>query len=169
MAKGGEVPRFHFLRRGILFAVLMTAGFPAVFPLTVTVTGGYGFVIDQADLTGGAGSDLEPTYESLDNSILIDIGDTTGSTDAWQIQVHKENATWHASLSLSILRTGSGTGTVTGGNSIPVELTGTDQVFFEGEGDNTGIPVKIILDGVSILIPADTYTTTIYVTVVDLP
>lgn len=169
MVDKGEGSGRRFLKPGVLFALLMTAGLPAVFPLTVTVTGGFGFVIDETDLTGGAGSEFEPTQESLDNSILIEVGDTTGGTDAWHIEAHKEDAAWHAGLSVSLLRTGSGTGTVTGGDSLPVELTGTDQVFFSGEGDNTGIPVKIILDGVSVLIPADTYSTTIYLTIVDLP
>jgi len=157
--------------RAALFTVMLTAGIPAVHPLIIAVSGGYGFVIDQGDLTGGAGSGFVPTHESTDDAVLIDITDTTGDSDAWQIQVHKEDAAWISGLDLLLLRTGagSGTGSISGGDVLQVELTDTDQVFFEGAGDRTAIPVRLILDGVSVLIPADTYSTVLYITVIDSP
>jgi len=171
MVNGGERRRLSVLLRAVLFTILMTAGPPAVFSLTVTVSGGYGFVIDQTDLTGGAGSGFVSTHESTDDALLIDVGDTAGDADTWQIQVHREDSAWNSGLGLSCIRTGtgSGTGSINGGDVLPVELTAGDQVFFEGAGSRTDIPIKLILKGVSVLIPVDTYSTVVYITVVGIP
>mgnify|MGYP000060267003 CR=1 FL=1 len=62
-----------------------------------------------------------------------------------------------------------GTGSVTGGNVLPVGLTAVDQVFFEGAGDMADIPIRVNLSGVSVLIPVDSYSATLYFTVIDIP
>lgn len=137
--------------------------------LTLTVSGGFGFVVDHTDIPAGAGGEPEPTHASSDNAVILDVGESGGASDAWEIQVRLEDTLWHGGLALKVLRTGSGTGPVTGGDILPLELTATDQPFFEGTGDNSGIEVKLILDNVSVLIPADTYSGVVHFTLVDIP
>lgn len=155
----------------VFMSLLMTAGLPAVFALEVTVSGGHAFTIDQDDLAGGAGSNFNPVHQSAVDAVLITVAATTDDTDAWQMLVHKEDALWHGSLSLGVLRTGAGTGSgsISGGDVLSLTLNASDQVFFEGSGDRTTIPVQLKLSGVSVLIPVDSYTTTVYLTILDLP
>lgn len=166
---GGRCPAL--IIRAALFTILFAAGAVSVFGITVTVTGGGSFSIGAADLIGVAGSDLVSDYSSADNAVLVTVADTIGVDDAWQIQVRQEDTLWHGSLSLAVFRTGSGSGTgsVTGGDVLPVDLTAVDQVFFEGAGDVADIPIRVNLSGVSVLIPADSYSATLYFTVVDIP
>lgn len=162
---------FPFVVRAALFSVFLAAGTVGAFGISITVTGSPGFSIDAADLSGGAGSDFIADHSNADNAILVTVVDTTGDTDAWQIQVRQTDVLWHGSLDLALLRTGtgSGTGSVSGGNLLPVTLTAVDQVFFEGEGNMTDIPLRMDLSGVSVLIPVDTYSATLNFTIVDLP
>lgn len=156
--------------RVAILVFIMTAGFPAVFAAGVTVTGGYGFVIDQSDLSGGAGSNFNPEHSSPADAILITIDGMLSDSDSWQILVRKENSLWQGGLGLSALRTatGTGTGSVSGGAVLPLALTAVDQLFFEGAGNRSDIPVQLTLDGVSVLIPADAYTATLVFTIVDI-
>jgi hypothetical protein len=110
-------------------------------------------------------------HQSGTDAVLITVADTSGNADAWQIQVHKEDALWHNSLALGVLRTGSGSGSgsIGGGDILSLTLNAGSQVFFEGAGDRTNIPVRLILSGVSVLVPADSYSTTIHLTIIDLP
>ena len=155
----------------VLMGLLMTAGLPAVFALEVTVTGGHAFTIGQAELAGGAGSNFIPVHQSAVDAVTITIAGTTGDTDAWQMLVHKEDALWHSSLALGVLRTGIGigSGSIGGGDVLSVTLNASDQVFFEGSGDRATIPVQLTLGGVSVLVPVDSYITTVYLTILDLP
>lgn len=163
---------------GLLFpaALFLNFLFPVVgtaplYGLSVTVSGGAGFSIGVGDLIGGAGSDLNPEYNSAVDAVQITVADSIDSGDAWQIQVRQEDVLWHGSLDLSVLRTGtgSGTGSVTGGDVLPVGLTSVDQVFFDGSGDVADIPVRLDLSGVSVLVPVDSYSATLYFTIVDIP
>ena len=156
--------------RVAIFLFILTAGLPAVFAAGVTVTGGYGFVIDQSDLSGGAGSNFNPGHSSPVDAILVTLDGMVDDLDAWQIMVRKENSLWQGGLGLGLLRTaaGTGTGTISGGDVLPLALTATDQVFFEGAGNRNAIPVQLMLDGVSVLIPADAYAATLVFTIVDI-
>lgn len=167
--KDGACPT-NIVARATLCIMFMTVGLPTVFPAGVTVTGGYGFVIDQADLSGGAGSNFNPEHSSPADAILIAVDDMVGDLDAWRVLVRKENSLWQGGLNVSVLRTAAGTGTgfINGGTALPLVLTATDQIFFEGSGDRNTIPVQLILDGVSVLIPADAYASTLIFTIVDI-
>lgn len=130
----------------------------------ISATGSWSETIDENDLLAGAGTDLKDSYESPDNQVSITISNTTGS---WRVDVRKVDTHWHADLSLSVRRTGSGTGGSVLDGTTYQELTGTDQPFFTGSNDVSGITVQIKLSGMSIQVSPDTYTTTVYYTVVD--
>lgn len=135
--------------------------------ISITVTGDWSETIDASDLQAGAGSDLIDTYESASDAVSINISGTTGAGDNWRVDVKKVDTNWHGNFILYVKRTSDGTGgTVSGGTSYQ-QVTDTYQSFFSGSDDVSGINVQLKLSGVSIQIPPDIYTTTVYYTVVD--
>ena len=130
----------------------------------ISVIGSWSATIDENDLLAGAGTDLKNSYESPDNQVSITISDTTGG---WRVDIKRVDANWHADLSLSVRRTGSGTGGSVSGGDTYTEVTGTDQPFFTGSDSVSGITAQIKLSGISIQVLPDNYSTTVYYTVVD--
>jgi hypothetical protein len=136
--------------------------------LTIVSSGDWSLPIGASDLVGGAGTDLPGSFESASDLISIDIAGTTGAGDNWRVDVKKTDGTWNANLHLNTYRTGagSGPGSVSGGTSYQ-EITGTDASFFSGDGDRSGITVRLKLSGVSVHVPPATYGATVTITVVD--
>jgi hypothetical protein len=132
----------------------------------ITITGSWSRVIGAGDLTGGPGSNLTATYSSAANQVIM--GVTSGAGMNWRVDVRRIDTIWHANFVLSIRRTsnGGGTGTIAGG-TIYLQITTTSQTFVTGSGSRTGVALQERLGGVSVSIPAATYTTTIQYTVVD--
>ena len=134
--------------------------------IDITVTGDWLLTIDASDLQAGAGSDLEPNYTSASDAVQIDISNTAGN---WRVEVKRIDSNWHGDFQLSVKRTsdGTGSGTISGGTTA-VTVTQTDQEFFTGSSDRSDVHVELTLENVSVKIPPDTYTTTVYYTVVDI-
>ena len=133
----------------------------------IIVTGSWTLTIDASDLQAGAGSDLIDTYESASDQ--IDITLYVQGANQWRVDVRKSDSNWHSDFQSSVRRTsdGSGPGSISGGTSYQV-VTDTDQSFFNGHKDRQGIKVQLELSGVSVQIPPDTYSTTVYYTVVQI-
>ena len=148
----------------IVLASLVCSG-GICWAISITATGSWSETIDASDLQAGAGSDLISTYESAADAVIIDITDAGG---AWGLDVKKINTNWHSNLHLHVKRSsdGTGSGDISGGGSFQ-EVTDTDQSFFSGDSDRSNVNVKLKLTGVSIQVPLDTYTTTVYYTVTD--
>ena len=129
------------------------------------LTGNWSETIDASDLTAGAGSNLIDTCQSAADAVSIDIAATSGN---WGLDVKKITSNWHNNLHLHIRRTsdGTGSGTISGGNSYQ-EVIDTDQDFLSGSG-NTNVNVQLQLTGVSIQVPPGVYTATVWYTVSDL-
>jgi hypothetical protein len=122
--------------------------------------------LDENDLTGGAGTDFPGTWESVPD--LIDI-DVIKAQDYWQVEISKVDAPWPSQVQVWARRTTDGTGspaTITGGSTYQ-QVTGTDQPFFSGTGDVTAIKVQLKLEGVTVGVNMDDYTTIISYTVTD--
>ncbi len=138
--------------------------FPAL-PGDIVATGGWTRTIDSADLTSGAGSDLTPSYES--GADATDLGVT--AVGNYRVDVRRADATWHGDFTLSVRRTqdGSGSGSISGGTTYQT-VTTSDAEFFTGNGDRTGIKVQYQVDGLSVDVAPDTYSSTVTFTIVDL-
>jgi len=136
--------------------------------IDIVVTGDWLLTVDASDLQAGAGSDLIDTYESIADAISISISGTTGASDNWRVDVKKVDTDWHSSFYLYVKRTSGGTGGSVSGGTAYQEITDVDQSFFDGSDDVSGINIQLKLSGVSVQIPPDTYTTTVYYTVVDI-
>jgi len=138
--------------------------------ISISAVGTWSETVDQADLAGAPGSNLNTTYESATDQVSIDISGTVPAppADNWRVDVKKTDTTWHSDLHLHLKRTsdGTGPGTISGGSSY-LEVTDTYAEFFGGANDRTGIYLQLKITGVSVSVPANTYSTTIYYTVVD--
>ena len=135
--------------------------------VSISVTGSWFETVDETDLVGGAGSDLQSTYESAADQISIDIGGAGKKN--WRVDVRKVDTDWHGDLNLYVRRTsdGSGQGQITGGTSYQ-QLSDTYQQFFSGSRNRRGVSVQLMLEGVSASMPCDNYLTTVYYTVVEV-
>jgi hypothetical protein len=152
---------------GLLMTFALTCAAEAI---DVTVVGSWTEFIDQADLTGGAGTNLTGTYTSMTNVNIVDITNTTGRTDNWRVDIKRVDTTWDGRLSLSARRTssGSGTGRITGGTSY-LQLTTSDQTFFSGRGDRFDVNIQLRVTGASLTLSPNQYITTVQYTVIDTP
>lgn len=145
-----------------LLAVVICYG-GVCWAIGITATGSWSQTIDASNLTGGAGTDLNSTYQSASNAVVIDI---IGAGSTWGVAVKKITSNWHSSLHLSVKRTsdGTGVGTISGGTSYQ-EVTDIDQSFFSGNRSRANVNVQFQLTGVSIQVPPGVYTATVYYTV----
>jgi hypothetical protein len=134
--------------------------------ISISAPGSWSQTIGASNLTGGAGSNLNGTYQSDPAAVSVTITATSGN---WGLNVKKSTSSnWPGSLHLYIQRTsdGSGLGSISGGNSYQ-EVTDIDQNFFSGNGDRSNVSVRLKLTGVSIQVPPDVYTATVDYTVSD--
>ena len=134
--------------------------------IQIVVTGSWTRTIDAADLQGLAGSDLNPVYESATNQIGIDIRQTGTN---WRVDIKKVDTNWHGNFHLFVRRAsnGNGSGSISGGTTYQ-EVTDIDQAFFSGSSTRNFIDIQLRLEGVSVQIPQDSYTTTVYYTVTEI-
>lgn len=131
---------------------------------TIKVTGSWEVFIDETDLQGGPGTDLNPTYTSLVDQIDVDCHAQSGHD--YQVDVRKSDSNWDNSMKLWIRRTGDGNGGgwLLGG-TVYQQITDSDQQFWQGGKNKTSIPLQFELRDVSVQIAPDVYTTTIWFTI----
>ena len=136
--------------------------------ISISAIGTWSETVSDADLAGGPGSDLVGTYESAADQVSIDISGSAGDSDTWRVDLRKADTSWHSDLHLYLKRTsgGTGSGSISGGQSY-LEAGDTYAEFMSGSGDRTGIHMQLRITGVSVSVPADAYSTTVYYTVVD--
>lgn len=107
--------------------------------------------------------------ESASNQVVFSI--TGGSLVNYNIQVSRIDSDWSNQLSIFVRRTGSGTsgalGSINGGTNYQ-QVNTFPQNFINGSlgltGSRANVPVQFRIDGISVLLPAKTYATTIVFT-----
>jgi len=150
----------------ILFLILLFFSMISfIYAIRIRVTGQWSEIIDVNDLAGPPGSDLIPYQESAINQVLVDINNTNLF---WDVSVYKVDSFWPPAFRLYVRRTGNGTGpgNISGGLNY-LEIIDTEQIFFSGSRQRRGIPLQFRLEGVSVQIPPQVYTTTIIYTVTE--
>ncbi len=145
-----------------LFILLAAA--TVTWAISINATGQWDLTIDSSDLQAGPGSDLNPSYSSAVDQVILDII----AAGNWGVDVNKSDSNWHSNLHLNVKRTsdGTGAGTISGGSAYQ-EITGTNQSLFSGSLDRNTINIQLQLTGVSITVPPDNYSTTVTYTVAD--
>ena len=138
--------------------------YPSLFSQEITVTGEWSLAVDELDLTSGPGSDFGGTYESAANQLEIDIKGK--KTTDWRVLVRKIDGNWYSGfiLSVRITDTGSGPGSLIGGQTYQI-ITDSDQEFFRGGKNRNNIEAQLRVQGVTVSASPDVYTTTVYYTV----
>ncbi|HFA52186.1 MAG TPA: hypothetical protein ENJ95_24475 [Bacteroidetes bacterium] len=142
----------------------------------INVTGEWNYSVSVNDITE-AGNDFQGTYSSASNQVLIDVRQRNFFFDLffnynWRVDIRKSDIDWHPNLVLSARRTGNGSplffsGNVNGGTTYQ-QVSNANQSFFSGNRSRLDIPVQYRISGVSVLLPAKAYTTTVVYTVTDL-
>lgn len=110
-------------------------------------------------------------YEHIETSSASQTLFRVNAAIAWSITAHlSTTSNWDSSLKLYVQRTGNGTGIaiVTGGTTY-MQLTATPQLFFSGLlnvfANRDNIPVQYKIEGLSVMLPVKTYTTTVTYTI----
>ncbi len=113
-------------------------------------------MINETDLQGGAGTNLNSTYTDA-NAASLDISNAEGKD--WRIDVKRTDVTWSGDFILKVQR-----------NTAPGYTTigTTDTSFFTGSGNTNGVSLDYQLSGVSVGVEPDTYSSTITYTVVEI-
>jgi hypothetical protein len=153
----------------LLLGVAIFAG--RVAAIDISISGDWTKTIDWGDLSAGAGSDLTGIHESASDQGVISIANTTGSSDAWRVDVSRTDTNWPGDFALYVKRTSDGTGnggTISGGYAYQ-EVTTSSASLFSGTGNWSGIDICLKLTGVSLSVAPNTYSTTITYTLVDTP
>lgn len=143
--------------------------------IAIDAIGNWNYTVPTSDITE-AGRNFGGTYASSANQVQLDIFQTAWLLNFfnynWRVDVRKSDTDWNSNLKLYARRTGNGTpwwatGTISGGTSY-LELTNSNKTFFSGSRTTLSIPVQFQITGVSVLLPAKTYSTTVVYTVTEL-
>ncbi len=105
------------------------------------------------------------------NQTLISLSRLKGSS-TFEVMVNKVDSDWNNLLDLQVQRTGTGNGgsggAINGGETY-ISITNTPQLFFSGfnfsSNVRNNIPIQYRLNGISVLVPVKTYTTTVVYTI----
>jgi hypothetical protein len=131
--------------------------------MDIASSGDWTRTINAADLTGGAGTDLNSEYDSPVGITSINISNGTGS---WQVTVRRDTSSWPAGLHVWVRRTsdGTGTGSISGGAGY-VEITTLDTVVFSGAEARNNVALQFRVTGLSKNVTPDTYVSSVIYTV----
>lgn len=133
--------------------------------INITVTGNWMKTIAASDISE-AGNDYPTAYTSNTNQTLLTINPTNNKKQII-VYVKRSDIAWHTALTLKVKRTGSGTtpNSIIGGGLIYQAITNLDANFFTCEGYNTFVPLQYEITGISVVLPVQSYATTITYTV----
>ena len=89
------------------------------------------------------------------------------SNGRYTISVNKTDIDWNAGLSLWVRRTSDGTSSSSSisPNVSFIRLSNLNQVLFSGNKDRSNVPLHFEIRGLSVLLPAIQYSTTIVFTI----
>ncbi len=131
----------------------------------VSVTGSWDKSFNELDITD-EGNDYAGTYESMAAQTVITIT-SNNQHKPITVYVNKKidvTGEWHPNLDLQIKRTDNNNNNSTGGLAFQT-ITDNNSVFFYTKGWENKVPIQYRINGISVLLPVQDYTTTIYFTV----
>lgn len=132
--------------------------------INVVTNSGWSKTISVSDIAE-AGNDYAGTYVSSNNQTKITISPRRkNNTTVISIRKEYDFGDWHPNLDLQIKRTDINNSDSNGGLLFQT-ITDMDAVFFETKGTQKEIPLQYKINGISVLLPVQDYTTTIIFTV----
>jgi hypothetical protein len=158
-----------------LLIAFFIIGFNSAIAQSITVKGSWYVKIDP-NLIANAGLDYDPNLriQSLPNQTIFNLENTNPLSKpyagSWRIDVQKVDSYWPSELKIAIQRTSLGKSTnfesIIGG-SVFQTLGPNPETFFHGKGLVSTIAIQYSLSGLSVLIPVDTYATSIVFTLIE--
>jgi hypothetical protein len=129
----------------------------------LTSSGDWVESITAANLVAGAGSDLQPQFESFPGITTLAISTAPG---AWTLRARLGGSGGHSDVTVYVKRTsgGSGSGSISGGTAY-LALTGSDAELFSGTADRGSISLQFKLTGLSRKVAPATYLSSVIFTV----
>lgn len=128
-------------------------------------------------LTTLASSRTGLDYESSDltiartaGNLTISIANSDGCSN-WQLSVSSVTINWNANLRLWVNKTNDGSTFSSGASIYPSGTTAYQEIslipqnFFSGVKDRLSVQISYKISGMSVLIPVQTYSSTVYYTI----
>ena len=137
--------------------------------IIIKLRGAWNVVVDQSSCVGVPGMDFNLAQESPPDVVSLSVRKTHFQN--WEIDIRKEDIHWHPRIRLFIRRSSNGHGSFHSGvlwGTRYIRIRNHDVLFFIGWGSRDLIGLQFKLNGITTRVPADTYTTTIYYTAVEL-
>lgn len=154
------------------FIILILASGLHLKAQTISASPGWTYTLSSSDISE-AGNDYNVNIESAANQTLVDVVTNYIGNYNFKVAVEKIDNNWNSQLTLSVRRTGNGSGGwfagISGGTNY-IQLSSTPQLLYSG---NTGyfsggyfdVPVQYRVQGLSLLVPAQNYSTTVRYTI----
>ncbi len=152
------------MKNFILIVFLIVSNWLFSQNVEIDVSGKWEKKIRASDITE-AGNDYVGTYESDSDETEIEIkAKNKNKTITVLIRKEDDYDEWHPNLQLQVRRTDNNNNNSNGGTSYQT-ITDFDSVFFYTEGRDNKVPIQYRINGISVLLPVQEYTTTIIFTV----
>lgn len=154
----------------MLFSIILLLSTICVEAQSINAIGSWSVSVPSNTISE-AGNDYNINLTSVTNQTMIEIN-VPSTTANWRVDVDKQDSFWNNSLSLWIRKTGDGIG-ILGSSISPIgtipffRLANMGQPFITGVKNYVGIPVQYEIRGLSVLIPASTYNTTVVYTIIE--
>ena len=160
------------MKKKLLFTIfLLTCGICHAQTITISNGAGSSWTISPlASTITKAGKNYEHIEVTQASHTLL----TVNSLLLWTVSVQQvAGSNWDPALKVSVRRSGDGGGSaILGGNYNYILLTNMNQAIVSGllglVFSRTNMPFQYKVEGLSVIIPAKTYTTTILYTIVGL-
>ncbi|SDW37522.1 hypothetical protein SAMN05444411_101595 [Lutibacter oricola] len=155
--------------KNIIYVLLILIS-TSVFSQKIKVSGNWNKTLSVTDISI-AGNDYAPYYESKTNQTRLTVSPIPNSWynrkyTRFKVFVHKADFNWHSNLNLEVKITSNTHGNSTGKQY--QEVTNYSNLFFETIGKQSNIKLQYKISGLSVTIPAETYSTEIIYTVISL-
>lgn len=139
----------------------------------MTLSGNWTKNLSASDING-AGNDYANSIVSATNQSLITVSPGGNGKDYVNINVHvhREDIAWHNNLTLNARRSSGGNNSnniISGGSSFQT-ITGNatnPSILFSCTGEHIFVPIQYEITGISVLLPVQTYSTTVVFTLMN--
>lgn len=153
------------LYRALIICMLIPAALQLAEAQTITAVGEWNLNITSANLQAGAGSDVSDTYESDPDEVELNVREVGGR---YTVDVRLDDTgDWNTDLILSAQRTNLGCGCNTVDANVYQVIGDIDVTIVNAAQCCLDWDFQFKLEGVSVLLGAGTYSTTLLYTVTD--
>jgi hypothetical protein len=158
-----------------LILLFFMCSFKIAMGQSISIKGSWYVKIDP-NLIPNAGLDYDPNLriQSLPNQTIFNLENTNllskPYAGTWRVDVQKVDSNWPAELKIGLQRTSSGKSpnleSIKGGTFFQ-NLSSNPETFIYGKGLVSDVYFQYSLSGLSVLIPVDTYATSVVFTLIE--